>query len=258
MPTGVAGALTAVVADDFEGARRLFVDALNLSGRFHVVGEAADGLAALEACALHRPDLAVLDLAMPVAGGLDVIEDINDASPETRIVVVSGFPGHDLESLVVARGAAGYVRKRPSIKAVIQEIIVAAGVLEIAERVLVATRRFPPDLRSPRGARRFVDEMLTVWDCRPAIETLEVLLSEIVANAVVHAHSEPEVTVRLLDGILRVDVADDSDVMPETRSSEPMSEGGRGLRILDSEASRWGVHRRPGGGKVVWFEVPVF
>ena len=254
---GASGALTAVVADDFEAGRRLFVDALDRSGRFRVVGEAADGRAALEVCTLQRPDLAVLDLAMPVAGGLDVIEDINDASPETRIVVVSGFPGRDLESLAVARGAAGYVRKRASIKAVIQDIVVAAGVLEIADRVLVATRRFPPDLRSPRGARRFVDEMLATWDCRPAIETLEVLLSEIVANAVVHARSEPEVTVRLLDGFLRVDVADDSDVMPEPRAAGTMEEGGRGLRILDSEASRWGVSPRPGGGKVVWFEVPV-
>jgi len=108
--------------------------------------------------------------------------------------------------------------------------------------------------------------MLGRWDCRPAIETLELILSEVVSNAVVHAHSEPEVSVRLLDGFLRVDVADDSDIMPVTRPAgglggapeDSLSVGGRGLHILDSEASRWGVSRRAGGGKVVWFEVPVF
>ena len=254
-----AATLTAVVADDFEAARRLFVDALNRSGRFTVVAEAADGRQALEEVALHHPDLAVLDLAMPSVGGLDVIEEINDASPSTRVVVVSGFPGRDLERLVVSRGAAGYVRKRPSIKAVLEEIVVAAGALEIADRVLAASRRFPNDLRSPREARRFVDEILDRWDCRPAIDTLEVILSEVVSNAVVHGGSEPEVAVRLLDGFLRVEVSDDSDEFPETRpSDDEMQVGGRGLLILESQATSWGVVARAGGGKVVWFEVPVF
>lgn len=250
--------LTALVADDFEGARRLFVDALQGSGRFKVVAEAADGRAALDAAVLHRPDLAVLDLAMPVLGGLDVIEEINAASPQTRVVVVSGFPGPDLESLVVARGAAGYVRKRPSIKAVIEDIVLAAGTLEIADRVLAETRRFPHDPRSAREARRFVDDILERWDCRPAVDTLELILSEVVSNAIVHAHSEPEVVVRLLDGFLRVEVADDSDLLPEAAAEDDMAIGGRGLRILDSEATSWGIIRRPGGGKAVWFEVPVF
>lgn len=252
--------LTAVVADDFEPARRLFVDALDETGRFTVVAEAADGREALAAAAEHLPDLAVLDLAMPVVGGLDVIEEINEASPATRIVVVSGFPGRDLEGLVVSRGAAGYVRKRPSIRAVVDDLVVAAGALEIAGEVLAAAavRRFPAQLGSPRAARRFVTDILDRWDCRPAIETLELLLSEVVANAIVHGQSEPEVAVRLLDGRLRVEVADSSDDMPLTRTPEVGATGGRGLWILDSEASRWGVERRAGGGKVVWFEVPVF
>ncbi len=258
-PDRSAGLLTAVVADDFENARRLFADALVGSGRFTVVGEAADGRQALREVAFHHPDLAVLDLAMPLVGGLDVIEEINDASPSTRVVVVSGFPGQGLERLVVSRGAAGDVRKQPSIRAVIEEILVAAGTLEIADQVLAASRRFPNDLRTPREARRFVDEILARWDCRPAIDTLEVILSEVVSNAVVHGGSEPEVAVRLLDGFLRVEVGDQSEARPEQRGFDyDMHEGGRGLLILDSQASRWGVAPRAGGGKVVWFEIPVF
>lgn len=259
--------LTALVADDFEGARRLFVDALGVSGRFEVVAEAADGREALAACARHHPDLAVLDLAMPVVGGLDVIEDINDVSPTTRIVVVSAFPGRDLEELVVSRGAAAYVRKRPSIKSVMDEIVMVAGTLELAGGLLAARRRFPGDLRSAGAARRFIGEILVRWDCRPAIDTLELLLSEVVANSVEHARSEPEVAVRLLDGVLRVEVADDSDVLPALAGpagpeaafvEDGEAVRGRGLRILASEASRWGAAPRAGGGKVVWFEVPVF
>ncbi|HET9732089.1 MAG TPA: response regulator [Acidimicrobiales bacterium] len=257
---GATGVLTAVVADDFSAARRLFVDALATSGRFEVVAEAADGRQALEAATRHQPDLAVLDLAMPAVGGLDVIEEINDASPATRIVVVSGFPGRDLEELVVSRGAAAYVRKGPSIKAVLDEIVMAAGALEIAGELLAARQRFPGELGSTRAARRFVTEILERWDCRPAIDTLELILSEVVANSVEHAGSDPEVAVRLLDGLLRVEVSDDSDDLPAmaTTTGDGIAVRGRGMRIVDSEASRWGAHRRPGGGKVVWFEVAVF
>jgi DNA-binding NarL/FixJ family response regulator len=257
-PPRGAGLLTALVADDFEAARSLFVDALDSSGRFSVVAEAANGREALEAVADHHPDLAVLDLAMPVLGGLDVIEEINEVSPGTRVVVVSGFPGRGLEDLVVVRGAAGYVRKRPSIRAVVEEIVLAAGALEIAEQVMATSRRFPRDERSPRDARRFVDEILRMWDCQPAIDTLELILSEVVSNAVVHARSAPEVSVRLLEGFLRVEVADDSDAMPEVRPADEMDTGGRGLQILASESTRWGIAPRPGGGKAVWFEVPIF
>lgn len=257
-PGGRAGALTAVVADDFEAARRLFVDALGMYGHFEVVGEAADGRSALDAVRAWQPDLAVLDLAMPVAGGLDVIEEINAAAPSTRIVVVSGFPGRGLEQLVVSWGAAGYVRKRPSIRAVIDDIVIAAGALEMAEQVLADSRSFPQHPATPRAARRFMDEILERWACRPAVDTLHLVLSEVVSNAVVHAGSAPEVVVRLLDGFLRVEVADDSDTMPAARAADESATGGRGLGIIASETARWGVEARPGGGKVVWFDVPVF
>lgn len=247
-----------MVADDFPAARRLFSDALRISGNFTVVAEAADGFEVLDAVTAHGPDLAVLDLAMPRAGGLDVIEDINALSPGTRVVVVSGFPGRDLEDLVLAAGAAGYVRKRPSIHKVIDEITVAAGLLELAQEVLAATRRFPEDLSSPRQARRFLDEVLERWECRPAVETLQVLISELVTNAVLHGRSQPEVSVLMLGSAVRVEVSDDSDEMPVVGEADQWAVSGRGLAMVASEASGWGVTRRPSGGKTVWFDVPVF
>lgn len=254
-----ADRLTALVADDFDAARHLFTDALNESQRFRVVAQAANGEEAVAAAASHQVDLALLDLAMPVAGGLDVIEDINHVASATRVVVVSSFPGRGIETLVLARGAAGYVRKQPSIRAMIDEIVLTAGVLDIAQAVLSERRRFPRDLTSARQARRFIEEILVRWECQPAIDTLELILSEVVTNAVVHGKSDPEVAVRLVDGALRVEVLDNSDVsIPEVRPADDLAVGGRGLSILHSEATRWGSTPVPGGGKSVWFEVPVF
>ncbi len=250
--------LRTVVADDYDPARGLLVDALTATGRFSIVAEAVDGLGALDAVTSHRPDLALLDLGMPGAGGLDVIEELNVASPDTRLVVVSGFPGRRLEELVVARGAAAYVRKRISIRAVIDDILAAAGVLEVAELVLAETRRFGRDHRAPREARRFVSDLLERWECREALDTVHLLLSEVVANAVVHAGSAPEVSVRLLPDAVRVEVGDDDPTVPEPAAPADMGTSGRGLQILDSLARRWGANLRPGGGKVVWFDVPRF
>lgn len=249
---------TAVVADDFAAARLLLCDALALVGSFSVVAAAGDGIGALEAVSEHRPDLVVLDLAMPRAGGLDVIAEVNALSPTTRVVVVSGFPGQGLENLALSAGAAGYVSKRPDIRGVVDEITLAAGMLELAGEVLAATQLFPHDLSSPRQARRFLDGVLERWRCEPAIETVQMLLSELVTNAVVHARSRPEVSVLMLGSHIRIEVADTSSDLPAPALLGGLEPGGRGLAIVAAEASRWGVRPLPSGGKSVWFDVPVF
>jgi CheY-like chemotaxis protein len=250
--------LRTLVADDFAPARSLLVDALSASGQFEVVAVAVDGLEALSAAGAEQLDLAVLDLAMPRAGALDVVDEICDLSPATRVVIVSGFPGRDLEELVTAGRACAYVRKRSSILAVVDDIVAAAGVLDLADGVLSDSRRFDRTLGAPRHARRFVEEVLARWHCQPALDTIHLLLSEVVANAVVHAGAEPEVAVRLLAERIRIEVSDDDATLPQSVDGGPMAVSGRGIRIVASEAADWGVAPRPRGGKTVWFEIPRF
>ncbi|HZT66264.1 MAG TPA: response regulator [Acidimicrobiales bacterium] len=248
--------LTTVVADDVLEVRGLLVDALLTSGRFEVVGEAADGFGAVETVSRLHPDLALVDLGMPAAGGLDVLEELNQNSPDTRVVVVSGFAGRRLEELAASRGAAAYVRKRLSIRAVVDDILAAAGMLEIAESVLTESRVFERDPRSGREARRFVGDVLEMWECSDVLDTVHLLLSELVTNAVIHARSAPDVAVRLLPQAIRIEVGDDDPTVPATpASADPLGTSGRGLQILESYADRWGIEARA-GGKVVWFEVP--
>ena len=247
--------LTTVVADDVPEVRGLLVDALTATGRFEVVGEAVDGLDAVEAVSRLRPDLVLVDLGMPAAGGLDVLEELNESSPDTRVVVVSGFSGTRVEELAAARGAAAYVRKRLSIRAVVDDILAAAGVLEIAESVLTESRVFERDPRSSRDARRFVGEVLEMWECEDVLDTVHLLLSELVTNAVIHAGSAPDVAVLLLPEAIRIEVGDEDPTIPAPSASDPLDTSGRGLQILESCAERWGIDARP-GGKVVWFEVP--
>ncbi len=100
-----------VVVDDSEDIRVLVGYSLSVDGRFAVVGEAADGLGAIVEVGKHRPDVLLLDLAMPVLDGLDAIPRVRELSPETRIVVLSGFNASTAAAEAMERGAVGFIEK---------------------------------------------------------------------------------------------------------------------------------------------------
>jgi anti-sigma regulatory factor (Ser/Thr protein kinase) len=105
-------------------------------------------------------------------------------------------------------------------------------------------------------ARLFVRCLCEEWGVESVADVAELLSSELVTNAVVHAHTAVELcAARDDDGALRVDVFDraaGSDVAPRRRTPDPASENGRGLAIVASLASSWGVDEA-GSGKSVWF-----
>ncbi len=76
-----------------------------------VVGEAEDGQEALEKAKSLRPDIAVLDIAMPRMSGLEAVRMIKEAVPDTQIVVLSMYKKEAYVHQVFASGAFGYVLK---------------------------------------------------------------------------------------------------------------------------------------------------
>lgn len=75
-----------------------------------------------------------------------------------------------------------------------------------------------------------------------------------VSNAYTHALSSVRIWVEYRGEVLRVEVADDSPVLPQLREESLDATGGRGIMILDALAAAWGV-RIADPGKVVWFDV---
>jgi serine phosphatase RsbU (regulator of sigma subunit)/PAS domain-containing protein len=119
-----------------------------------------------------------------------------------------------------------------------------------------ARRRFRSEAISASAARRFAADVLSAWQQGPIIEDALILLDEVVTNAV--QHTVGEVTVLLqLDRCLHVDVFDSSNRMPARRSPSDETETGRGLQIVETLAAAWGTEPQPGGGKRVWFELPL-
>lgn len=100
-----------VLVDDAVTLRMLIRQALHCDGQFEVVAEAADGLEAIDVVAHHRPDLVLLDLAMPIMDGLEALPWIRRAAPEAAVVVFTGFGEPALARRARAAGAAGVIEK---------------------------------------------------------------------------------------------------------------------------------------------------
>lgn len=245
-----------VVADDSADMRALLSAALEVTGRFEVVARCSDGTEALDAVRHHQPDLALLDLGMPNVGGIEVLPDLAAASPLSRVIVVSGFPRGRLAHLTLAQGAVGYVEKGLSAKAMVNDIVSVAGMLEAVSWALAESRaHLDRDLRSSAAARRFVEETLRRWECEGLLDTVNLLVSELVTNSIAHADSDADIAVLLKPDSLRVEVTDRGQLMPAVKDTDGSATSGRGMALVERLSSSWGVV--PGSdGKTVWFEVP--
>ncbi len=115
------------------------------------------------------------------------------------------------------------------------------------------TVSFPPDPRSAQAARRFVRDALVGFE--GDLDTVLLLVSELVTNAVLHTQSVVSLTIALGAGMLRVSVADNCHDAPVHRAPGLDAVGGRGMGLVQTLASGWGVDLHPGNGKTVWFEL---
>ncbi|NGO45894.1 SpoIIE family protein phosphatase [Streptomyces sp. YC419] len=113
----------------------------------------------------------------------------------------------------------------------------------------------PREPRSVGRARELARGRLISWDLEPLVDTAELLVSELVTNAL--RYGEGEIRLRLLlDRTLVCEVWDAGLVQPRRRRARDTDEGGRGLQLVGLLSAAWGSRRTP-RGKTVWFELPL-
>ncbi|MFC1417635.1 ATP-binding SpoIIE family protein phosphatase [Streptacidiphilus cavernicola] len=111
------------------------------------------------------------------------------------------------------------------------------------------------DSSEVRRARELVRQQLVQWGLAELAETAELLVSELVTNALRVARDRVELQLMRV-GKLLVEVSDDDHNLPSLEPSEALDEDGRGLGLVSSLSARWGTSRKA-VGKVVWFELPL-
>ena len=142
-PTGQAVA-TVLVVDDHALLRTGVANIINQERDLRVVAEAADGAAAVEAFRLHRPDVTLMDLRMPVMEGVEAIRQIRALDPHARVVVLTTYDADEDIAKALEAGAKAYVLKDIAAAALVASIhdvlagktyLAPAAAAKLAERV---------------------------------------------------------------------------------------------------------------------------
>lgn len=139
--------LAVVIADDHPVVREGVRSLLTSSPQYHVVGEAADGLATVQLVAELQPAILIVDLAMPSLGGAELVRRSHLAAPDTRIIVLSMHTDEDQVREAMQVGAMAYVAK-------------GAGIRELSEA-----------LRAVREGRSYVSRELRLRAQAVFVET---------------------------------------------------------------------------------------
>ncbi|MBL9204324.1 MAG: response regulator transcription factor [Opitutaceae bacterium] len=150
---------TLLLAEDHAIVREGLKSLLELNAQFKVIGQASSGREAVELCLALKPDVVVMDIAMPLLNGFEATRQILTARPGTRILVLSAYSDDEYVAQMASAGATGYLVKQNSGQALVQAIReVAAGrpyfSPSILKRLKEAARKARESGVSPTHAKR--------------------------------------------------------------------------------------------------------
>ncbi len=176
-------------------------------------------------------------------------QDISDGLARLRGIFGPGSPTRPLEDLCKASLDGVYSDHQRD------DIALLIARLRRLPEDCYESWTFSPKLTSVREARSVLAEPMKRWDLEDLIPTTELLVSELVTNAV--KYSRGDVTLRLVnEKALVCEVLDKSGALPRLRQANSDDEHGRGLQVVRQLSQRWGA-RRTMTGKVVWCEQPL-
>jgi CheY-like chemotaxis protein len=241
-------AVTVLLVEDVAELRSVLRQSLQFRGDFEIVAEVGDGATAIVAAARHQPDLVVLDLGLPDIAGHEVLTRLRRVAPAAQVVVYTG--SMSAEGLPLAAQVEALVSKDHDVGYLVDLL---AGLSR--SRYDTAVVDLGPQPADVPAARRFLAEHCRRWDCANLISDAQVVVTELVTNAFVHAGTRCELRAGLTDRALRLQVTDYGPGMPDPQAADDRAEGGRGLLLVSALCVAWGVEALPDGGKVVWAEL---
>ena len=164
-----------LVVDDHAVVREGLRALISAKPGMTVVGEAADGVEAVQKARSLQPDVILMDLVMPRKDGIEAIDEITGENPKARVLVLTSFAADDKVFPAIKAGAQGYVLK--------------ASPSRVLIRAILDVHRGEPSL-SPTIASKLMQELGRSPDLRPAEEPLtgrEVEVLRLVAQGLSNA-----------------------------------------------------------------------
>lgn len=125
MSTNSTDVIRLVIADDIPLFREMLVHTLEEEEDIEIVAHASNGLEAVEACRLHRPNIILLDVEMPKMNGVEATVVIRKDCPSTRVVILTAYEDDQLILELIQAGATGYLVKDTHVDDVVRAIRVA-------------------------------------------------------------------------------------------------------------------------------------
>jgi len=180
---------TIVLADDHHIVRQGLRALLEGQPDFQLVGEAGDGLEAVQLTERLKPDVLIIDLMMPSLNGLEATRQVGQRSPHTRVVILSMHANEAYVLEALRNGAAGYVLKDSS-----------AADLVHAVREVVAGRRYLSSPLSERAIAAYIQKASDV-----ALDPYEMLTNR-----------EREVLHLAAEGYTNAEIAGQLSISPRT------------------------------------------
>lgn len=106
-----------IICDDALPYRRVLSRLIAADARWELVAEASNGREAIDLVRTHQPDLLLLDVSMPVLSGIAALPELREASPATRIVMLTGYLGPEVHAQAEQHGVAEVVDKATGLPA---------------------------------------------------------------------------------------------------------------------------------------------
>jgi DNA-binding NarL/FixJ family response regulator len=114
--------ITVLLAEDHANIRKFLKSSVEADGDIEVVGEAKNGCEAVRLTMSLRPEVVVMDLAMPLLNGLEATRQILEAEPAIRVLILSAHPDPEYIKQAVIYGASGYLIKQSSTQVLAQAV----------------------------------------------------------------------------------------------------------------------------------------